>query len=65
MRRTVRNGFRIFSLSCPLEKIFNYEISSHLQRRQSDKFWNIEVSGKSFTVTYGKAGTNAKPHINF
>ncbi|WP_081099191.1 ankyrin repeat domain-containing protein [Leptospira weilii] len=24
---------------------------------KSDKFWNIEVSGKSFTVTYGKTGT--------
>lgn len=24
---------------------------------KSDKFWNIEASGKSFTVTYGKAGT--------
>ncbi|ULH27803.1 LIC_11051 family fibronectin-binding protein [Leptospira weilii] len=24
---------------------------------KSDKFWNIEVSGKSFTVTYGKMGT--------
>ncbi|WP_061217749.1 WGR domain-containing protein [Leptospira weilii] len=23
----------------------------------SDKFWNIEVSGTSFTVTYGKTGT--------
>ncbi|EPG50257.1 hypothetical protein LEP1GSC049_3613 [Leptospira kirschneri serovar Cynopteri str. 3522 CT] len=32
---------------------------------KSDKFWNIEVSAKSFTVTYGKAGTNTKPHINF
>ncbi|EMN50383.1 WGR domain protein [Leptospira interrogans str. L1207] len=21
---------------------------------KSDKFWNIEVSGNSFTVTYGK-----------
>ncbi|MBE8365225.1 WGR domain-containing protein [Leptospira borgpetersenii] len=26
----------------------------------SDKFWNIEVSGKSFTVTYGKTGTNGQ-----
>ncbi|EMJ77882.1 WGR domain protein [Leptospira borgpetersenii serovar Hardjo-bovis str. Sponselee] len=24
---------------------------------KSDKFWNIETSGKSFTVTYGKVGT--------
>ncbi|MDI7207190.1 WGR domain-containing protein [Leptospira santarosai] len=24
----------------------------------SDKFWNIEVDGNSFTVTYGKTGTN-------
>ncbi len=24
---------------------------------KSDKFWNVEVSGKSFTVTYGKTGT--------
>ncbi|UOG34870.1 WGR domain-containing protein [Leptospira noguchii] len=24
----------------------------------SDKFWNIEVSGNSFTVTYGKTGTS-------
>ena len=23
----------------------------------SSKFWNIEFSGKSFTVTYGKIGT--------
>ncbi|HJZ55083.1 MAG TPA: WGR domain-containing protein, partial [Gemmataceae bacterium] len=23
---------------------------------KSHKFWNIEVSGKSFTVTYGKIG---------
>ncbi|WP_078129650.1 WGR domain-containing protein [Leptospira alexanderi] len=23
---------------------------------KSDKFWNVEVSGKSFTVTYGKTG---------
>ncbi len=27
------------------------------QDDKSDKFWNIEASGKSFTVTYGKAGT--------
>ncbi|EMJ96360.1 WGR domain-containing protein [Leptospira alstonii] len=27
---------------------------------KSDKFWNIEVSGKSFTVTYGKTGTNGQ-----
>ncbi|MGQ2850716.1 WGR domain-containing protein, partial [Leptospira interrogans] len=25
---------------------------------KSDKFWNIEVSGNSFTVTYGKTGTS-------
>ncbi|MDI7215810.1 WGR domain-containing protein, partial [Leptospira santarosai] len=24
---------------------------------KSDKFWNIEVDGNSFTVTYGKTGT--------
>ncbi|OCC27620.1 ATP-dependent DNA ligase-like domain protein [Leptospira interrogans serovar Canicola] len=24
---------------------------------KSDKFWNIETSGNSFTVTYGKTGT--------
>ncbi|MDI7156854.1 WGR domain-containing protein [Leptospira santarosai] len=24
---------------------------------KSDKFWNIEVGGTSFTVTYGKTGT--------
>lgn len=24
---------------------------------KSDKFWNIKVTGKSFTVTYGKTGT--------
>lgn len=29
----------------------------HYQDGTSDKFWNIEVSGKSFTVTYGKSGT--------
>ncbi|WP_155717217.1 WGR domain-containing protein, partial [Leptospira santarosai] len=23
---------------------------------KSDKFWNIEVDGTSFTVTYGKTG---------
>ncbi|MDI7187136.1 WGR domain-containing protein, partial [Leptospira santarosai] len=23
---------------------------------KSDKFWNIEVDGNSFTVTYGKTG---------
>lgn len=28
---------------------------------KSDKFWNIEVSGKSFTVTYGKTGTAGNP----
>ncbi len=27
---------------------------------KSDKFWNIEVSGKSFTVTYGKIGTSGQ-----
>ncbi|MDV6236183.1 WGR domain-containing protein [Leptospira ellisii] len=26
----------------------------------SDKFWNIEVSGNSFTVQYGKAGTGGQ-----
>ncbi len=29
----------------------------HYQNGTSNKFWNIEVSGKSFTVTYGKSGT--------
>jgi predicted DNA-binding WGR domain protein len=29
----------------------------HYQDSTSNKFWNIEVSGKSFTVTYGKSGT--------
>ena len=24
---------------------------------RSHKFWNIDVSGKSFTVTYGKVGS--------
>ena len=27
------------------------------QDAKSDKFWNIEVKGKSFTVTYGRTGT--------
>ncbi|WP_016755542.1 WGR domain-containing protein [Leptospira santarosai] len=27
---------------------------------KSDKFWNIEVSENSFTVTYGKTGTNGQ-----
>ncbi|UPY79473.1 WGR domain-containing protein [Leptospira weilii] len=27
---------------------------------KSDKFWNIEVSGTSFTVTYGKTGTSGQ-----
>ena len=27
---------------------------------KSHKFWNIEVSGNSFTVTYGKIGTAGK-----
>ena len=27
------------------------------KNEKSDKFWQIEVSGKSFTVTYGKTGT--------
>ncbi|EKO78168.1 MULTISPECIES: WGR domain-containing protein [unclassified Leptospira] len=27
---------------------------------KSDKFWNIEVDGTSFTVTYGKAGTSGQ-----
>src|SRR5262245_2842884 len=26
----------------------------------SHKFWNIDVQGKSFTVTYGKIGTNGQ-----
>lgn len=29
----------------------------HYQDDSSNKFWNIEVSGKSFTVVYGKTGT--------
>src|ERR1044072_9127116 len=27
---------------------------------KSHKFWNIEVSGKSFTVTYGKVGSDGQ-----
>ncbi len=27
---------------------------------KSDKFWNIEVAGNSFTVTYGKTGTSGQ-----
>ncbi|MBE8432032.1 WGR domain-containing protein, partial [Leptospira interrogans serovar Pomona] len=27
------------------------------QDGSSNKFWNIEVTGNSFTVTYGKIGT--------
>ncbi|AXR60270.1 WGR domain-containing protein [Leptospira mayottensis] len=30
------------------------------QDDKSDKFWNIEVSGTSFTVTYGKTGTSGQ-----
>ncbi|EMJ94143.1 WGR domain-containing protein [Leptospira alstonii] len=30
------------------------------QDKTSHKFWNIEVSGKSFTVTFGKAGTDGQ-----
>ncbi|EMJ96370.1 WGR domain-containing protein [Leptospira alstonii] len=30
---------------------------------KSDKFWTIEVSGKSFTVTYGKTGTNGQTSV--
>jgi predicted DNA-binding WGR domain protein len=26
----------------------------------SHKFWTIEVSGKSFTVTFGKVGTSGR-----
>ena len=26
----------------------------------SDKFWNIELAGKSFTVTFGRTGTNGQ-----
>ena len=27
---------------------------------KSDKFWQIEVTGDSFTVTYGKIGTDGQ-----
>src|SRR5436305_1044361 len=27
---------------------------------KSNKFWNIELSGKSFTVTFGRIGTNGQ-----
>ncbi|EMY78891.1 WGR domain protein [Leptospira weilii serovar Ranarum str. ICFT] len=30
------------------------------QDETSDKFWNIEVSGRSFTVTFGKVGTGGQ-----
>ncbi len=30
------------------------------QDDKSDKFWNIEISGISFTVTYGKTGTSGQ-----
>ncbi|MGQ2869839.1 WGR domain-containing protein [Leptospira santarosai] len=30
------------------------------QDGSSNKFWNIEVSGNSFTVTYGKIGTSGQ-----
>ncbi|MCL8268055.1 WGR domain-containing protein [Leptospira weilii] len=30
------------------------------QDDKSDKFWNIEVSGTSFTITYGKTGTSGQ-----
>src|SRR5260221_7327681 len=30
---------------------------------KSDKFWSIEVNGKSFTVTYGKAGTAGQTSV--
>jgi predicted DNA-binding WGR domain protein len=30
---------------------------------KSDKFWSIAVSGKSFTVTYGKTGTDGQTSV--
>jgi predicted DNA-binding WGR domain protein len=27
---------------------------------KSNKFWNIEIDGKSYTVNYGKVGTNGQ-----
>ncbi|EMJ49821.1 WGR domain protein [Leptospira santarosai str. HAI1349] len=30
---------------------------------KSDKFWNIEVGGTSFTVTYGKTGTKKTQRV--
>ncbi len=27
---------------------------------KSNKFWNIELSGSSFTVTFGRIGTNGQ-----
>jgi predicted DNA-binding WGR domain protein/Leucine-rich repeat (LRR) protein len=30
---------------------------------KSDKFWSIEVNGKSFTVTYGKTGTDGQTSV--
>nr|OCA00991.1 WGR domain protein [Leptospira interrogans serovar Copenhageni/Icterohaemorrhagiae] len=33
------------------------------QDDKSDKFWQIEVSENSFTVTYGKTGTSGQTQI--
>ncbi|EMN40800.1 WGR domain protein [Leptospira interrogans str. L0996] len=39
-----------------LDKNMNHQLT--FKDDKSDKFWNIEVSGNSFTVTYGKTGTS-------
>ncbi|EMP82505.1 hypothetical protein LEP1GSC162_0155, partial [Leptospira santarosai str. CBC1531] len=33
------------------------------KNESSDKFWNIEVGGNSFTVTYGKTGTKKTQRV--
>ena len=44
--------------SCRLDSSF--DASLRAQRGKSNKFWEIEVDGKSFTVRYGRIGTNGQ-----
>ncbi len=44
--------------SCRLDSSF--DASLRAQRGKSNKFWEIEVDGKSFTVRYGRIGTAGK-----
>jgi len=34
------------------------------KNEKSDKFWQIEVAGNSFTVTYGKTGEQTRMFAN-